>query len=276
MKKISSQLKKWLQSPEWFYAFFIALLLSGASYGVYAAVDEIYPGSLWGMGYGIAAAVLLLAVAGLGMRRRRMRTGKIKTQQWVQFHVYSGILFFLFVLMHSGFRWPNDTLTSLLFVTSAWVTSSGLFGVFLQKWIPKFLTSGLQVEVLYERIPELIREMRGKADALIRTCITPVRNYYGKNLAKVLLKPQPKLVYFLDITGGIQAQVRKFEYLRKSCSAEEKEKLNELERIYRTKLEVDAHYTLQKALRLWLYLHVPAALLLLFLTALHVFSVLYY
>jgi hypothetical protein len=39
---------------------------------------------------------------------------------------------------------------------------------------------------------------------------------------------------------------------------------------------MDAHYTLQRTLRWWLYGHVPFALVLIAVVAFHIFSVLYY
>ena len=39
---------------------------------------------------------------------------------------------------------------------------------------------------------------------------------------------------------------------------------------------IDAHYTLQQALRLWLWLHLPPAMLLVALVVVHVFTVTYY
>ena len=53
-------------------------------------------------------------------------------------------------------------------------------------------------------------------------------------------------------------------------------RLGELQQLYRAKLELDAHYTLQHVLRGWLVLHVPVSLVLLVLVGLHVFTVLYY
>ena len=53
-------------------------------------------------------------------------------------------------------------------------------------------------------------------------------------------------------------------------------KLDDLQAMYKTKLEIDAHYTLQKALRWWLYLHVPVSIVLIVLLALHIFAVVYY
>ena len=83
-------------------------------------------------------------------------------------------------------------------------------------------------------------------------------------------------MYYVDITGGIQSRVRQFTYLRNVLSAPEQEALDSLELLYKTKLELDAHFTLQKALRWWLYLHVPVSLLLLALVGLHLFAVIYY
>ena len=83
-------------------------------------------------------------------------------------------------------------------------------------------------------------------------------------------------VYFLDVTGGIQAKLKEFEFLRPLLAKTEIKKLDELERLYRTKLEIDAHYTLQQPLRWWLYFHLPVSLVLFVLLALHLYTVFVY
>jgi hypothetical protein len=222
----------------------------------------------------------MAGAAFLGMRRRMNKIaltfGLGRAQSWLQLHMYGGVLFLLLVFMHSGFHIPRGILTCWLWILSIWVTASGIFGVFLQKWIPKILTSGLAIEVVYERIPELIEEIRDKANALVQTCADPVKDFYRRNVAFALLAPQPRLIYCLDITGGIQARIKQFEYVRGILSPEEKKKLNKLEAFYKTKLEIDAHYTLQTILRWWLYTHVPLSLVLVILVGLHLFAVLYY
>ena len=57
---------------------------------------------------------------------------------------------------------------------------------------------------------------------------------------------------------------------------QEKEKLDRLQSFYKTKLEIDAHYTLQRTLRWWLFLHVPLSLVVLVLMMIHLLSVWYY
>jgi len=59
-------------------------------------------------------------------------------------------------------------------------------------------------------------------------------------------------------------------------TAEERTKLTELEQLHSAKLDIDAHFTLQKALRGWLYLHVPVSVVALGLLGFHIFTVLYW
>jgi hypothetical protein len=260
--------------------FIIAVAACGLVYLLNALVADLRPSNIWGLSYGTTAAILMVGAALLGLRRRmtkialRLRLGG--AQIWMQFHLYGGALFLLLVFMHAGFRQPHGILTWWLWFLSIYTTISGIAGVLLQKWIPKILTSGLAIEVVYERIPELIREISKKTEALAQTCTDPVKDFYSKNVAVALAGPQPRLIYCLDITGGIQSRLKQFEYLRGFLPREEKEKLRRLESFYKTKLEIDAHYTLQRLLRWWLYTHVPVSLVLLVLLALHLFAVLYY
>ncbi len=95
-------------------------------------------------------------------------------------------------------------------------------------------------------------------------------------MAASLAGPKVRVIYYFDITGGSQNRTRQLNYLRRHLSSKEKKTLAQLEAYYKTKLELDAHYTLQKALRFWLYLHVPASLALIVLVGLHIYSILYY
>ena len=239
-------------------------------------LSELDSGNPWGLTYGWAAAFFLIGAALYGIRRRMLNYDIGRSHTWVQFHVYGGVLFLLLVFMHSGFRLPSGTLTWWVWLLSIWITLSGIAGVALQKWIPKMLSSGLAIEVVYERIPELVNQISESAERLLESCTEPVQVFYEKNLAAALMTPQPRLIYYLDITGGIQSRIRQFQYLRRFLSSEEKDTLDRLESMYKTKLELDAHYTLQKALRWWLYMHVPVSLILLVLVALHLYAVTYY
>ena len=268
---------KWIQSPGGLIAFGFTVVVCLVLFVVNAVLDRIHPGTIWGISYGIAATVLLVCVF-LWMVRRRSLCLYALSRAWpfLQIHVYGGVLFLLLVLMHTGFKLPHGVLNIWLWSMSIWVVLSGLLGIALQKWIPTLLTSGLSIEVHYDRIPELITEARQKAERLIQTCELPVQDFYRTKLAPILAKPQPRLIFFLDITAGQTAKFKQFDTLRILLPDGEKQKLDHLLDICKTKLEMDAHCSLQRALRWWLYLHVPCSILLFVLTIIHVFVVFYY
>ena len=64
--------------------------------------------------------------------------------------------------------------------------------------------------------------------------------------------------------------------MRPLVAADEQTKLDQLQTLYQTKLEIDAHFTLQKALRWWLYAHAPPSIVMIGLLGFHIFTVLYY
>jgi len=278
--KLWPRLRRWVESPDWLTVFLIATAACLLIYLLNAVFAEIRPYNWWGLTYGTLASILMAGAGLYAVRRRMVKTALSwrlgRNQTWLQFHLYGGTLALLLTLMHSGFRVPSGALDWWLWFLSLWVTASGILGVLLQKWIPKILTSGLAMEVVYERIPELINEIRGKSEQLIQTCADPVKDFYRKNIAVALVNTQPRLIYYVDVTGGIQSRLKQFEYLRRFLPSDEKDKLDRLELYYRTKLEIDAHYTLQKTMRWWMYTHVPLSLVLLILIGFHLFAVLYY
>lgn len=254
--------------------------LSTGAFLIGAVFFEVRPGNVWGLTFGGMATATMLASALYAWRRRvpraASRRGWGSARGWLQLHLYGGALSTLFALMHIGFRPPSGYLTWTLLLLSFWVTISGLLGVVLQKWIPHVLATGLSFEVLFERIPALIDELRERSEGLVQECGDAVRTFYSDKLAASLQAPQPSAAFLLDVRGGVDARTREFELLFQVLGRGEREQAEELEKVFRAKLELDAHYTLQKLLRVWPICHVPFSVLLLILVVWHVVSVAYY
>jgi len=251
-----------------------------SAYIVNALVGDLRPGSVWGITYGSVAMALMFIVGAWGLRRRSMRfssrRGLGSARTWLYIHLYGGGLFVLLMLMHSAFRLPRGPVTGGLWFLSLWTALSGVFGLLLQRWLPKVLTSGLSVEINADRIPELVEEVRTKAESLAAQCSEPVGELYRRRIAPQLEVPRRRFRFFFDITGGGQKRLRELDYLRTLLPPEETARLDGLSRLLETKIEMDAHYTLQSALRWWLYLHVPTSIVLVLFLAAHLFTVFYY
>lgn len=267
---------KLIKSPGWLLAFCIATSACLGVYALNAFWGEVNPRTTWGWGYGIAAAVLFVAAMAFALRRRLMRFRPGRTFHYLQLHLYGGTLFLLLVFMHTGFEMPEGVLTWWLWFFSLWIVVSGLGGVALQKWIPTLLASGLDVEINYDRIPELTDELRERAEELASKSGSDVRRFYQRKMADTLAAPRFRPLYFLDVSGGRGRATRQFEHLRRVLPAEQKDGLDELEQIAHTKQQIDAHYTLQTPLRWWLFLHLPVGILLVGLIGMHIWTVLYY
>lgn len=264
----------------WRLAFALALGLCALALGANVWLGELDPAGVWGTAYGVAALVLALAAAGYGLRRRAAGTaarwGVGRVRWWLDFHLWGGLLFAVLMLMHSAFRLPSGWVTGWLWTLSLWVVASGVGGRLLQLWIPRVLASGLSTEVLYERIPVLVEDLRERAEKVAEASDEAVRSLYFRGLAADLEAPRRRWIYFFDITGGLSRRLGEFAHLRPLLAGEERARLVELEELYRTKLEIDAHYTLQPALRWWLWTHLPASFLLLLFILLHLYTVLFY
>ena len=256
--------------------FLLATAAAAAAWAANLVLAEVHPGNAWSLAYGVAAAALLLLAAAYGARRRMMRVASRfragSAAGWLGLHVWGGSLFLLLLLMHSGFRLPTGAITGWLWWLSWWTVASGIAGRMLQRWIPRLLASGLTTEVLYERIPELVEDVRGRAAELAAGAHEAIAALH-RGLEPELAAPRRRWLFFVDITAGRERRRREFGHLRRLLGGEDRQRLDRLEELYRTKLEADAHYTLQHALRLWLYLHVPAAVLLVALLAAHLYAV---
>ncbi len=234
------------------------------------------PGRGPGLIFGIVAALLFLAAVLYPLRRRLLGFPFGSAQRWAQFHIYGGVLAFLFVLIHQGFHWPSGTMGWLLLALSFWAAVSGLVGVWLQKWVPAMMASGLQVEALFERIPELIEKLQVEAAGLVEGSSEMLVRFYHEDVKPALAGIDSSWDYLADVRGGRERRLAPFVRMAPFLAEEERPRLEDLKAIFAEKLELDAHYSLQRILRVWAVIHVPPSVILFGLTLFHIGTSLYY
>jgi hypothetical protein len=251
---------------------YATLALSVALVGYFVVASRFAPWSPKrgaGLAFGVLAA--LVFVFEMLYPSRRPRAWPLgSAQAWLQAHVYLGLVAFIAVVGHAGFAWPQGGMGWWLLGLSAWTTLTGLFGVWLQKWVPAALAEGLQVEALYERIPGLVDDLVTEADGLVADASDGLQRFYEQEVRDRLGRPAPSWSFLFDVRSGRERALEPFRRMSSFVPAEEKGKVEDLTSLYTEKLELDAQLTLQWILRRWLVLHVPTSGLLMALLVVHV------
>ncbi|HEV3140859.1 MAG TPA: hypothetical protein VGY57_10100 [Vicinamibacterales bacterium] len=262
--------------PDWF----IAGTAIGVGSLVLGAIVDWWrgwsSGDWWGMSFGIAATMLMI-VAALYPLRRRLTVWPLRTAQaWLQFHVYGSTLAATFVLIHIGFHWPAGQFGWWLLGLTLWTTASGLLGVMLQKWVPVLLADQLTVEAIFERIPELVASRYREAETLMKDAPDVMQRFYASQVRASLAQLTPSWSYLVDAHSGHERRLSAFHHIEAFIPDQHRDRLADLQTLVIEKFELDAHFTLQRLLRLWPILHVPPAMCLLAAIAVHVAAVVYY
>jgi hypothetical protein len=153
------------QQSRWAVATAAAAVLSAAVYVVYAMLSPNGPngGSICGLVFASLGTGIIVFECLLGLRKRYPASpfGRVKT--WLRAHFWLGLLSFLLILMHSGFRWGHG-LAAVIMWMFAVIVGSGIFGVALQNYIPRRMTELVTRETIFEEIPTVIDGLRVEAD----------------------------------------------------------------------------------------------------------------
>jgi hypothetical protein len=264
------------KQPRWLH---VSVAIALGTLAVFVALARWWPwapGRLWGLVFGTLAATVFLIDGLYPLRRRLMGWPFGTAQRWLQFHIYGGALASLLVLIHVGFELPHGQFGWWLFGLTFWTVATGLVGVWLQKWIPYLMTSQLSVEALYDRIPEMSARLRTEADLLMKGSTDVLQRFYLGEVRPALAGATASWAFLADIRGGRERQLAPFRNVEQFLANEERERLKDLEYLVSEKLELDAQYSLQRVLQLWLPVHLFPAMALLGLLAVHIVAVLYF
>src|SRR4051812_24914982 len=117
----------------WFRGFLAAAAASILVFAAWSWFVPWAPGRAGGLTFGTLASAVFVIDALYPMRRRLLGWPFGTAQRWLQFHIYGGVLAFLFVLLHMGLRLANGTFGWILLLVTMWAVMSGLVGVYLQK-----------------------------------------------------------------------------------------------------------------------------------------------
>jgi hypothetical protein len=143
----------------------LASILALAAYTTYVILtpNGARGGTFMGLFFASFGTGIIVFECLLGLRKRypASRLGRVKT--WLRAHSWMGLVSFLLILMHSGFRWGHGLAAVLMWMFLA-IVLSGLWGVALQNYIPRRMTELVARETIFEQIPTVIHGLRTEAD----------------------------------------------------------------------------------------------------------------
>src|SRR5512144_193360 len=125
---------------------FLAMILITGLYGLVPFFTrEVPPASeLFGHGIGIAGFILMLMTETLYSLRKRSRSVRWgKMSNWLQFHIFTGIVGPYMVLMHTA--WKFNGLAGVTTLFTVIIVVSGFIGRYIFTRIPRTL-DGLEIE----------------------------------------------------------------------------------------------------------------------------------
>src|SRR5437588_316469 len=145
----------------WRRIFVVLLLAVGGTYFYYARAGFQHGGTTIGLTYGTIGFVLCFLLAYFGIRKRSYRSRFGTLEQWLQSHIYLGVLALIILVLHTGGRF-NDKIAVATLILVGIVVASGIFGAILYVTVPRLLTeveSELTVDEISEQMNQLAKQI---------------------------------------------------------------------------------------------------------------------
>ena len=255
---------------------FLALI---GSYFWYVSEHEFtHGGSPAGLVYGFVALFLMLLLVFFGVRKRWYRSNWGKLEDWLQSHIYLGLLSLFVVLAHTGFRF-QDKVAVVLFIVIALVIVTGAFGAVLYKVIPRELTE-VQSNLTAQELSDQLNQMAKTMARLASGKSSPFQRIY-QGLMKESI-PGALAGWRLIFSNPRRAQEKAGEWagLVGLVEKNEQDELRQLLVVSRQHKELHTRLKFQQRYRnmldFWLYMHLPLSIGMLVLIVAHLYGVFYY
>lgn len=286
-------------------------IILGAAILLYFPYAVFYPGgpngNTWpGLIYGILGYAMMLFAGLMGARKRVPLWRVGRAQVWMRGHLWLGALSLPMILLHSAFT-ARGPLTILLMTLLVITVLSGITGALLQHFLPKRLTASVQLETIYEQIPEVREQLLSEAGGIVEAlCAVPeaesafvaagagfggavtddadsgpdltdeqranLQQVYKNEIFPFLLNPEKSGSPLADV---VKAKAF-FEALRRQSPTAIHEALADLESICEEERQLIQQGKKYILLHGWLLVHVPLSITLLVLGGIHALVAIYY
>lgn len=263
----------------WRRIFILLLVATAGTYFYYARDEFPHGGSPLGLLYGAIGFALMLLLAFFGIRKRWYRSNFGTLEQWMQSHIWLGVLVLIILLFHTGGRFEDKVAVATLIVMAI-VVASGIVGAILYVTVPRLLTeveSNLTVDEISDQLNQLGRSMARIASARSAP-FQRIHDELVKQSTPGVLAGWRLLLARLGRRK--QSEATDWARLIALVPKDEQDELRQMLVLSRQRRELLLRLIFQQryknALEFWLYIHVPFTIALIVLSIVHVAAVFYY
>jgi len=263
----------------WRRIFLLLLIAVVGAYFYNARKEFPHGGSTLGLTYGTIGYALILLLAFFGIRKRWYRSRFGTLEQWLQSHIYLGLLALVILLFHTGGRF-NDKIAVATLILVAIVVASGIVGAVLYVTIPRLLTeveSELTVDEISDQLNQLAKQMARIASGRS----APFQRIYNQLIEESI--PGWLGGWRLLISRLARKKSKKqtdLSSLLALVPRDEEVELRQLLVVSRQRKELLIRLLFQQRykniLEAWLYIHVPFTIALLVFAIVHIAAALFY
>lgn len=263
------------------------------SYGWYEPLTQylkfplVYPkpyGGTW-LGYtlGTIAALLIVWLMLLGIRKRSYRSSFGSVQGWTSAHVYLGTSLIVLATLHCAFEfgWNIHTLAYVLMIM---VIGSGFYGLYAYLRYPEYMTDNLAGETL-ETMLLKVADMERKCKRLALDLPDEVNALLLKAIEQSAKKSALGGSLYRQL-GGVDRnhpmRVARDKLIKMGVKFTneqvkvQEQLLAEMTRIITITDRVRRDLKFRALMQIWLYFHVPLSFSLLAALTAHIISVFYF
>jgi len=262
----------------WRRIFVVLLLATAGVYFYYARGGFQHGGTPIGLAYGTIGFFLCYLLAYFGIRKRSYRSRFGTLEQWLQSHIYLGVLALIILVLHTGGRF-NDKIAVATLLLVAVVVVSGIVGAVFYVTVPRLLTeveSELTVEEISEQMNQLAKQMARIASGRSE----PFQRIYRQLIEEGnpgWLAGWRLLAARMRNRKGASSD---WAPLLRLVPKDEEAELRQMLVVSRQRKELLLRLLFQSryknVLESWLYVHVPFTVALLVFAVVHVVAVFYY
>lgn len=267
----------------WLKVALAGTVLTAAGYVMADIQPRPNGGSWYGYTLGTIGALLILWLAWLGVRKRRMTPGSWSLKGWTSAHVYLGLLLIVVGTFHTGFQLGYNVHT-LAWVLMMLVILSGIYGITAYSTLPEKLSANrgeMTREQMVESLAGIDRQLEAAAQPLSREDADSVIAVIEHDPFRAGLWARLRGSQRRDPAARALAQISTSRAWSQDAASRDDNSAQQRVRALLGRREsqvaqIRRHMKVKALLEIWLYFHVPLTIALIAALIAHVISVFYY